>query len=101
MATNMFSALETSGDQSPRRRWTTVASFTLQALGLSLLLAIPLLTVQGPPRLEWITSPFFAPPSRACATRSAERAANDASDQHERSSHPDASVNSGYHRAGD
>jgi hypothetical protein len=57
----MFSALETSWDQSPRRRWTTVASFTLQALGLSLLLAIPLLTVQGPPRLEWITSPFFAP----------------------------------------
>jgi periplasmic protein TonB len=63
MATNMFSALETSWDQSPRRRWTTVASFSVQALGLSLLLAIPMLTVQGPPRLEWITSPFFAPPS--------------------------------------
>jgi len=58
----MFSALETTWDHSARRRWTTVASFTTQALGLSLLLAIPVLTVQGPPRLEWITSPFFAPP---------------------------------------
>lgn len=75
MATNMFSALETSWDQSPRRRWTTVASFTLQALGLSLLLAIPLLTVQGPPRLEWITSPFFAPPPAPAspAPRNAQR----------------------------
>ena len=58
----MFSALENTLDQSARRRWTTLASFTMQALGLSLLLAIPLLTVQGPPRLRWITSPFFWPP---------------------------------------
>lgn len=58
----MFSALETTWDRSDRRPWATLASFTMQALGLSLLLAIPLLTVQGPPRLEWITSPFFAPP---------------------------------------
>lgn len=58
----MFSALETTWDQSARRRWTTVASFTMQALGLSLLLAIPLLTVQGPPRLEWTASNVFSPP---------------------------------------
>ena len=58
----MFSALENTWDRSARRRWTTLASFTMQALGLSLLLAIPLLTVQGPPRLRWITSSFFAPP---------------------------------------
>ncbi len=47
----MFSALETTWDRSARRRWTTVASFTMQALAVSMLLAIPLLTVQGPPRL--------------------------------------------------
>ena len=58
----MFSALENTGDDSARRRWTTLVSFTMQALGLSLLLAVPLLTVQGPPRLHWISSPFFSPP---------------------------------------
>lgn len=58
----MFSALENTGDDSARRRWTTLVSFTMQALGVSMLLAIPLLTVQGPPRLRWITSPFFSPP---------------------------------------
>ncbi len=58
----MFSALENTWDQSARRRWTTIGSFTLQALAVSLLLAIPLLNVQGPPRLQWITSPFFSPP---------------------------------------
>lgn len=39
----------------------------MQALGLSLLLAIPVLTVQGPPQLEWITSSFFAPPPAPAA----------------------------------
>jgi protein TonB len=58
----MFSALENAWDQSPRRRWTTLASFTLQAFGLSLLLAIPLLTIQGPPRLQWLDSPILTPP---------------------------------------
>jgi protein TonB len=59
----MFSALENAWDQSARRRWTTLASFTLQAFGLSLLLAIPLLTIQGPPRLQWLDSPILTPPS--------------------------------------
>ncbi len=58
----MFNALESTWEQSARRRWTAAASFAMQALGLSLLLAVPLLWVQQPPRLEWITSPFFAPP---------------------------------------
>src|SRR5271167_3171344 len=48
----MFSTLESTWDQSARRRWTTLASFTMQALGLSLLLAIPLLWVQRPPQLH-------------------------------------------------
>jgi len=61
----MFSTLETTWDRSARRRWSTLASFTMQALGLSLLLAVPLLTVQGPPRLQWIESSFFVPPPPA------------------------------------
>ena len=50
----MFSTLETTWDRSPRRGWTTFASFTFQALALSLLLLIPLFSIQGPPRLEWL-----------------------------------------------
>ncbi len=58
----MFNALENTWDQSARRRWTTVASFAMQALAVSLLLAIPLLWVQGPPQLRWLTSDIFSPP---------------------------------------
>lgn len=50
----MFSTLETTWDRSARRGWTTFASFTFQALALSLLLLIPLFSIQGPPRLEWL-----------------------------------------------
>jgi len=50
----MFSTLESNWDHSARRGWTTLASFTVQALGLSLLLAIPLLWVQRPPQLHWL-----------------------------------------------
>jgi len=59
----MFSALEMNWDQSARRRWTTVASFTMQALGVSLLLALPMLWVQGPPQLRWFDSRILVPPS--------------------------------------
>ena len=59
----MFSALENTWDQSARRGWTTAVSFAMQALGVSLLLAIPLLTVQGPPQWMRMTSSFFAPPA--------------------------------------
>jgi protein TonB len=50
----MFSTLESDWDHSARRGWTTLASFTMQALGLSLLLAIPLIWVQRPPQLHWL-----------------------------------------------
>ena len=49
----MFSSLESNWDHSARRGRATLASFTLQAFGLSLLLAIPLFTIQGPPKLQW------------------------------------------------
>src|SRR5271154_4239504 len=58
----MFQTLETTWDRSGRRRWSTLASFTMQALALSLLLAVPLIWVQGPPRLRWIDSSVLTPP---------------------------------------
>jgi protein TonB len=59
----MFSALESTWDQSARRGWTAFASFTMQAFGLSLLFAIPLLTIQEPPKLQWLDeSPILSPP---------------------------------------
>ena len=45
----MFSTLESTWDRSVRREWSTLASFGFQAMALSLLLLIPLLTIQGPP----------------------------------------------------
>ena len=56
----MFSTLESSRDRSARRGWSAAASFTLQAMALSLLLAIPLFWVQGPPVLHWL-QPLAAP----------------------------------------
>ncbi|MGB6385310.1 MAG: energy transducer TonB [Terriglobales bacterium] len=58
----MFSTLEGNWDQSARRGWTTLASFSMQVLGLSLLLLIPLLTIQGPTKLPWFEGPILTPP---------------------------------------
>jgi len=58
----MFDTLEKTWDQSAGRGWTTVASFIMQALAVSLLLFIPLLSVQGPPRLAWFDPYLVAPP---------------------------------------
>ncbi len=59
----MFSTLESNWDQSAHRGRATLASFAMQACGLSLLLAIPLLTIQGPPKLQWFDqSPILVPP---------------------------------------
>ena len=58
----MFQTLDTTWDRSGRRRWSTLASFTMQALALSLLLAVPLIWVQGPPRLQWIDTSILSPP---------------------------------------
>jgi protein TonB len=58
----MFHTLETTWDRSARRSWTTIASFTMQALAVSFLLLIPLVTVQGPPKLLWFDHDVFSPP---------------------------------------
>jgi periplasmic protein TonB len=39
----------------------------MQALALSLLLAIPLVWVQGPPRVQWIDASIFSPPPAPAA----------------------------------
>jgi protein TonB len=62
----MFSTLESSWDHSARRGWSAAASFTFQAMALSLLVAIPLFWVQGPPRLQWLQT-LSVPPMRAPA----------------------------------
>jgi protein TonB len=74
----MFSTLESNWDHSARRGWTTLASFTMQALGLSLLLAIPLIWVQGPPQLHWLerlASPAALTPPAATQAAHAHSAA--------------------------
>jgi predicted lysophospholipase L1 biosynthesis ABC-type transport system permease subunit len=59
----MFCTLESTWDHSARRGWTTFASFAVQAFGMSLLLLIPLLTIQGPTKLQWFCRlPVPAPP---------------------------------------
>jgi protein TonB len=63
----MFSTLESNWDQSARRGWTMLASFTMQALGLSLFVAVSLIWVEGPPRVRWLQ--ISAP---AAFTRSTE-----------------------------
>lgn len=52
----MFNTLESNWDQSARRGWSTLASFGFQAMALSLLLAVPLIWVQAPPRVTWLQS---------------------------------------------
>jgi len=58
----MFRTLETTWDNSARRGWTTAASFTMQVLAVSLLLLVPLFTIQGPPHLAWLNPHLLVPP---------------------------------------
>lgn len=62
----MFSTLESSWDHSARRGWSAAASFAFQAMALSLLVAIPMFWVQGPPRLQWLQT-VTVPPMQAPA----------------------------------
>jgi protein TonB len=58
----MFNTLESNWDESARRGWTTLASFTLQAISLSLLIAVSLLWMERPPQVRWlVTAPAFSP----------------------------------------
>jgi protein TonB len=61
----MFSTLESNWDQSARRGRATLASFTVQALGLSLIVVISLIWVERPPQVHWLQisapTPFTHP----------------------------------------
>ena len=72
-STPTFSTLESTWDQSARRGWTTIASFTMQAFGLSLLLAIPLIWVQRPPRVHWLQLAAPAALTPPAASQAAHR----------------------------
>jgi protein TonB len=63
----MFNSLENTWDQSARRGWTTLASFTMQAFCLSLLVAISLIWVGRPPQVRWLqlTAPAAFTPTAA------------------------------------
>jgi TonB family protein len=50
----MFGTLESNWDTSARRGRATLASFAMQAFGLSLLVAISLLWVERPPLVHWV-----------------------------------------------
>ncbi len=68
----MFSTLESTWDRSARRGWTTLVSFGFQAMALSLLLLVPLIWVQGPPKLDLLERMhFLEPPAGTPAPRPA------------------------------
>jgi len=71
MSRNMFGTLETTWDRSTRRRWTTLASFTLQTAGLSALVAVSLMWVERPPLLRsvQITAPADLPETETSTPR--------------------------------
>ncbi|HZQ71085.1 MAG TPA: energy transducer TonB [Terriglobales bacterium] len=68
------SLLETSWCSGSHRLWTTLTSFTLQALALAILLASPILYTQGLPQLA-LLRPLIAPtpPPAAPAPSTASR----------------------------
>jgi protein TonB len=58
----MFNTLESNWDESARLGWTTLASFTLQAVSLTLLVTLSLYWMERPPQVRWlVTAPAFAP----------------------------------------
>ncbi|MFZ0226260.1 MAG: energy transducer TonB [Mycobacterium sp.] len=63
----MFHTLENTWEKSARRGWITVASFGLQAMALSLLLLVPLFTVEGLMHIAWFDPQLFTPPSAPSA----------------------------------
>ncbi len=54
--TPTFSTLESAWDHSTRRGWTTLASFAMQAFGLSLMVAISWIWMERPPQVRWLQS---------------------------------------------
>ena len=53
----MFSTLESTWDKSAHRGRAALASFTLQAFALSVLIAVSMLWVERPPHVHWVQIP--------------------------------------------
>jgi periplasmic protein TonB len=56
------SLLENHWTHHRRRGWTTLASFTLQALGIAILLTLPLIYTEGIPKLHLVSISAPLPP---------------------------------------
>jgi len=78
----MFGTLESTWDHSFHRRWTALASFIMQLIGIGLLLLLPILTVPGPPLLTRIRESNLAPPPGQATAVRVERP-NTSSNVHE------------------
>jgi protein TonB len=64
----MFSTLESNWDQSARRGWTTLASFTIQAFSLGLLVIVSLIWIERPPQLHLLQITLPSSFTRPAAT---------------------------------
>ncbi len=74
----MFNTLESTWDQSARRGRATIASFSIQAFSLAVLVAISMFWVERPPQVHWlqISAPAFTPPVAPQVVRSNHNAGN-------------------------
>jgi protein TonB len=70
------SLLESHWAHRSRRAWTTLLSFTLQALGVGILLLLPWLYIEGLPQVQWLAKslPPAPPPGPPPGTRGARSA---------------------------
>ena len=64
------SLLDHQWENRSHRGWTTLASFALQALGVAMVLALPLIYTQGLPQIHLVSlgAPIGPPPGRRPAT---------------------------------
>jgi periplasmic protein TonB len=53
--------IDAAWEDRSRRTWATVTSFAVQAMGLGILLLLPLIYTQGLPRLKLLTTPIPVP----------------------------------------
>jgi periplasmic protein TonB len=53
--------IDAAGEDTSRRTWATVTSFAVQAMGLGILLLLPLIYTQGLPHLKLLTTPIPVP----------------------------------------
>jgi periplasmic protein TonB len=57
--------IDAAWEDTSRRTWATVTSFAVQAMGLGILLLLPLIYTQGLPQLKLLTTPIPVPAAAA------------------------------------